>query len=90
MYCYILNKRLTAWDERNVVINDAQNGFVNHDNSEVVHFRPQSVQQTQHIFRVGANAIETETKHSYLGLLLTEHNTIIVLLSMLRNRQTGH
>ena len=27
MYCYILNKRLTAWDDRNGVISDTQNGF---------------------------------------------------------------
>ena len=27
MYCYILNKRLTSWDERNAIISDVQNGF---------------------------------------------------------------
>ena len=45
---------------------------VNHNKSKVVHFRPQYVQQTQHIFRVGAIAIGIETQYACLGLLLTE------------------
>ena len=62
----MLLETLHAWCKGNKLT-------VNHDQSKVVHFRPQSVQQTQHIFRVGAHTIVTETQYTYLGLLLMEH-----------------
>ena len=46
---------------------------VNHEKSKVIHFRPQSVQSTHHIFTVGEKVIGIETQYTYLDLLLTEH-----------------
>ena len=45
----------------------------NHYKSKVVYFRPQSVQQTQHVFMLGEKPIGIETQYTYLSMLLTEH-----------------
>ena len=65
---------------------------VNHDKSKVVHFRPQSVQQTQHAFMLGEKPIGIETQYTYLGLLLTEHmdyNSMAKQVAKSANRALG-
>jgi len=58
------------------VLNDWCNSngmMVNASKSNVVHFRPCSVERSNYVFVCGQTAIEYASKYMYLGILLTEH-----------------
>ena len=64
----------------------------NHDKSKVVYFRPQSVQQTQHVFMLGEKPIGIETQYTYLSMLLTEqmdYNIMAKQVAKSANRALG-
>ena len=52
----------------------AQNKInINQDQSNVVHFRPPSIQCSNVEFRCGQKILKTASLYTYLGRLLTEH-----------------
>ncbi|MEW8547938.1 MAG: reverse transcriptase family protein, partial [Candidatus Thiodiazotropha sp.] len=46
---------------------------INQKKSNIIHFRPTNVMQTNFNFKCGDKALELVTQYVYLGLLLTEH-----------------
>ena len=62
----ILLSALSDWCATNDMI-------VNSTKSNIVHFRPQSVQRTDNVFLCGEKQLEIVDKYTYLGIVLNEH-----------------
>ena len=43
------------------------------DKSNVIHFRPPSIERTVHAFKCGMSTLENVSQYKYLGVILTEH-----------------
>ena len=46
---------------------------INEEKSNVIHFRPNSVNRTESVFTFGDKQLKTVDRYKYLGLLMTEH-----------------
>ena len=62
----ILLQELNTWCQNNGV-------RINQQKSNVIHFRPANVPQSNYIFKCGDSCFEIVTQYIYLGILLTEH-----------------
>ena len=60
-----------------------ENGlFVNQKKSKNVHFRPKSVSKSNKSFKIRDKAVSIDSHYIYLGLIITEHLTTILLRRM--------
>lgn len=57
---------LSSWCDKNKLT-------INGDKSQVIHFRPKNTDCSKYKFKCGLTVLETVSKYTYLGLLLTEH-----------------
>ena len=67
---------------------------INQQNSNIIHFRPANVPQSNYIFKCGDMCLEIVTQYIYiyLGILLTEHldyNIMAKHVSKAANRALG-
>lgn len=70
----------------------ANSMHINTTKSNVVHFRPPSVQQTDYTFTCGDDTIDKVDRYAYLGLTLSEHldyNVMVKVVAQSASRALG-
>ena len=80
-----LLQELNVWCQNNGI-------KINEQKSNVIHFRPKSIPQSDHIFKCGDKCLKTVKQYIYLGILLSEHldyNDMATHVSKSANRALG-